>query len=111
MISKGEAVDDMSIDYEQCGKRTHMFWQDPAGKFIEYLRLSRPFDDKIYVTPHNSRGYDAQFLLQRFLELRWVPQFIMDGTKTLSVFVCGKRPLSGFPKLVTHEPKQHAQII
>jgi hypothetical protein len=42
----------------------------PVGKFVDYLRLSRPFADKIYVILHNSRGYDAQFLLRRFLELR-----------------------------------------
>jgi len=70
MCSKCEAVEDLSADCEQRGKRTHVFWQDPIGEFIEYLRLSRPFADKIYVTSHNSRGYDAQFLLSRFLELR-----------------------------------------
>jgi hypothetical protein len=64
------------------------FWaEDPVGKFIEYLRLSRPFADKIYVMSHNSRDYDAQFLLRRFLELRWTPQLIMDGTKFLSMIV------------------------
>ena len=47
MCSKCEAVDDLSVDYEQCGKRTHMFWQETVGKFIDYLRLSRPFADKI----------------------------------------------------------------
>jgi len=59
--------------------------KDPEGKFIEYLRQSRPFAYKIYVITHNSRGYDAQFLLRKFLELRWTPQMIMDGTKILSM--------------------------
>ena len=80
MCSKCEAVDDLSVDCEQCGKRTQMFWQETVGRFIDYLRLSRPFADNIYVISHNSRGYDAQFLLRRFLELRWVPKLIMDGT-------------------------------
>ena len=70
MCSKCEAVDDLSINCEQCSKRTHMFWQDPLGRFIDCLRLSRPFADNIYVISHNSRDYDAQFLLRRFLELR-----------------------------------------
>jgi hypothetical protein len=77
----------MNVDCEQCGKRVNVFWQDPVGKFIDYLRQSRPFADKIFVISHNSRGYDAQFLLRRFLELRWVPKLIMDGTKILSMCV------------------------
>jgi hypothetical protein len=88
MCSKCEAMDDLSVDFKQCGKRTHVFWaEDPVGKFIEYPRLSRPFADKIYVLSHNSRGYDALFLLRKFLELRWTPELIMDGTKILSMVV------------------------
>ena len=87
MYSKCEALDNLSVDCQQCGERTHVFWQDPVGKFIDYLRLSRPFVDNIYVISHNSRGYDAQFLLRRFLELRWVPQMIMGGTNILSMSV------------------------
>ena len=86
MCSKCEAVEDVNVDCEQCGKRVHTFWQDLVGKFIDYLRLSRPFADKIYVISHNSRGYDAQFL-HRFLELRWEPKLIMDGSKILSMVV------------------------
>ena len=78
MCCKCQAVE---IDCDQCGKRTHMFWEDPVGKFIDYLRLSRPFADKIYVISHNSRGYDAQFLLRRFVELKWKTELIMDVQK------------------------------
>jgi len=71
-----------------CVKRTHVFWaEDTVGKFIDYLRQSGPFADKIYVISHNSRGYDTQFLLRKFLELRRTPQLIMDGTKILSMIV------------------------
>jgi hypothetical protein len=86
-----EAIEDLSIDCEQCGKRVYVFWQDPVGKLTEYLRQSRPFADKIFVISHNYRGYDAQFLLRRFLELRWMLKLIMDGTKILSM--CGTYPL------------------
>ena len=34
MCSKCEAVDDLSADCEQCGKRNHVFWQDGVGEFI-----------------------------------------------------------------------------
>jgi len=65
LCSKCEAVDDLSVDCTQCGKRTHMFWAEyHVGKYINYLRQSRPFADKIYVVSHNSRGNDAQFLLR-----------------------------------------------
>jgi hypothetical protein len=87
MCSKCETVDHLNIDYEHCGKRVHMYWEDSIGKFIEYLRLFRPFADKIYVISHTSCGYDALFLLRRFLELRWVPKLITDGMKILSICV------------------------
>jgi len=47
MCSKNEAVDDLKVDYEQCGKSTHTFWQDTVCKFIDYLWQSRTFADKI----------------------------------------------------------------
>ena len=87
MCSKYEAVDDMNVDCEQCSKRTPVFWQNNVGKFINYLRLSRLFADKIYILSHNSRRYEEQFLLRRFLELRWKPQLIMEGSKFLSMVV------------------------
>ena len=40
MCSKCEAMYDLSVDCDQCGKRIHKFWQDPEGTFIDYLRLS-----------------------------------------------------------------------
>jgi hypothetical protein len=87
MFSKCVSMDDTYIDCKQCGPRTHEFCQDNVCKFIDYLRLSKSFADKIYVISHNSRGYDAQFLLKRFLELRWEPRLIMDGFKILSMVV------------------------
>jgi hypothetical protein len=63
MCSKCQTVDLLYSDCEQCGKRSYVFWEDPMGKFIDYLQLSRPFANKIYVISHNCRGYDVQFLL------------------------------------------------
>ena len=81
MCSNCEAIHDMNINYEQYNKRVHVFWEVRIGKFIEYLQLSRPFADKIYVISHNTCGYDAQILLRTFLELRWIPELKMDGSK------------------------------
>jgi ribosomal protein L40E len=62
ICSKCEAADDLSVDCEQCGKCIRVFWEeDPVGKFIEYLRLSRTFADKVYVISYNSRGYEELF--------------------------------------------------
>jgi hypothetical protein len=79
MCYKCEAVDELIRDIRQCGKCTQMFWAEvPVGKSIDYLRQPTPFADKIYVISHNSRGYDANFLLRKFLELSWTPQLIMN---------------------------------
>jgi len=81
-------VDDLNVDCKQCGKRTHVLWaEDPVGMFVNYLRLSRQFADKIYVISHNAHGYDTMFLLRKFLELRWTPQLLIDCTKILSMIV------------------------
>ena len=47
MCAKCGAIEDMNIDCEQCGKRLHVLRKEPIGKFIDHLRLSRPFADKI----------------------------------------------------------------
>ena len=70
MCSNCEAFHDMNINCEKYNKRVHVFWEVRIGKFIEYLQLSRPFADKIYVISHNTCGYDAQIPLRTFLELR-----------------------------------------
>jgi len=65
-----------------------VFWdEDTVVKHIDYLRQSRSFADKIYIISYNSRGYDAQFLLRKFLELRWTHQLIFDGTNIPSMVV------------------------
>ena len=77
MCSKCEAVVDMNVD-----KLTYVVLaEEPVGKFIAYLRQSRLFADKIYVLRHNSRGYDAQFLLRKFLKLRRNPSIDTGGYK------------------------------
>ena len=40
-----------------------------------------------YVPSRNTRGYEAQFILRMFLELRCVPELLMNGTKVLSMRV------------------------
>jgi hypothetical protein len=66
MCSKCVTMDDTNVDGEQCGLRTHVFWQDPVGKFIDYLHTSRSFADKIYVISHNPRGSTHSFFSKDF---------------------------------------------
>jgi hypothetical protein len=47
MCSKCEAVDGLNNDCEQCGKSVHVFCKVPISRFIEYLRPSRPFANRI----------------------------------------------------------------
>jgi hypothetical protein len=81
----------------------------PAFTFIDYIRLSLSFADKINVISHNARGYDIQFLLRRFLELIWDPNLIMDGNKFLTMFFENFQ----FLNLMTYLPesKEHSQTI
>jgi hypothetical protein len=58
MCSKCIAMTNMNVDCEQCGKGIHVFWEDLVGKFIHYLRLSRPFGTR-FLSSHNARGHDA----------------------------------------------------
>ena len=70
MCSKCEVLDDFNVDCKQCGKRTQVIWaEETVRKFIDYLRQSRPFADKIYFMSHDSLGCDAQFMLLKFLEI------------------------------------------
>jgi len=82
-----EEVEDANVDCEHRRKRVHWFWQHPVGTFIDYLRLSRPFADKVYAISQTSRGYDAQIILRRVLEHIWESNFILDGSKILSMVV------------------------
>ena len=59
--------------------------------------IGRKTSRKIYLSPsvQTIRGKDmsfhlplvdtTQFLLRKFLELKWTPQFLMDGTKIISM--------------------------
>jgi len=85
MCTKCEAMDDLSVYCEQYGKRIHAFWQDLVGNIIIY---GCPDNSRTrFMLFHTTHGYDAQFLLSRFLALRWAPQMIMNGSKILSMVV------------------------
>ena len=86
-----------------------MFWQDPVGKFIDYLQQSRRFGEEIYVLSHNSHVYDVLYLLRKFLELSWAPQLIMDDTTIFSTVVENLHFLDS--KFFANKLEEHALII
>ena len=67
MCSKCEALEDLCVYCEQCVKRIDTSWQDPVVKLIGCLMQSRLSADTFYVISHNSRVYEAQFLIGSFL--------------------------------------------
>jgi hypothetical protein len=83
MCSKCIAVDKMNADCE-------VWYAYPwvLGGTRRQIIFGCPDHSRTrFVISHNSRGYDAQFLLRGVLELKWVPQLIKDGTKILSMVV------------------------
>jgi hypothetical protein len=73
---------DINIDCERFGKRKHSFFEDPVGD-LAYLCESRPWCNRVVAIAHNARGFDAQFILQRAILLRWRPELILNGLKII----------------------------
>jgi hypothetical protein len=79
-----EPLVDIDEDCERCGKRKHSFFEDPVGD-LAYLCEPRPWCEGVVAIEHNARGYDAQFLLQRAMLLKWKPKLIINGLKIISM--------------------------
>jgi hypothetical protein len=73
---------DINIDCERCGKRKHSFFENSVGD-LPYLCESRPWCRRIVAMVHNASGYDAQFIWQRAIILRWRPELILSGLKII----------------------------
>jgi len=108
MCTKWEAVDDLSVDCEQCGKRIHASSQDPVCKFLDYFGSPNHSRTR-FMLFHTTLVDTTQFLLKRFMELRLVPQMIMDCSNVLSVVVEKLHYLDSLNYLP--ESQEHAQII
>ena len=66
----------------------------PVGKFIDYLRQSRPFADTFYVISHISRGYDAVSASKVSGTEMYTP--IVNGRYQNSQYDCRVSALFGF---------------
>ena len=74
--------DDIDEECERCGKIKHSFFEDPVGD-LTYLCEPRAWCKRVVAIAHNARGYDAQFILQRAIILKWKLEFTLNGAKIM----------------------------
>ena len=77
-----EMQSDISVDCERCGKRRHSFYDDPVGD-LSYLCAPRSWCEKVVAIAHNAKGFDAQFILNRAILMKWPPKLILNGLKII----------------------------
>jgi hypothetical protein len=83
--AKCETEPDINEDCTRCGKRKHSFFEFPVGGLLSYLCEPRPWCKKVIAIAHNAKAFDAQFILNRAILLRWKPELILNGLKIVSM--------------------------
>ena len=78
-----EMQPDISVDCERCGKRRHSFYDEHVGDLLSYLCAPRQWCEKVVAIAHNAKGFDAQFILNRAIFLKWQPKLILIGLKII----------------------------
>jgi len=68
-----EMQDIYEQDCARYGKRQHSFFEDPVGDLLSYLCEPRPWCKKVVAIAHNAKAFDAQFILNRAILLKWTP--------------------------------------
>jgi len=74
---------DISVDCDCCGKRRHSFFDDPVGDLLIYLCAPRPWCEKVVAIAHNAKSFDAQFILNIAILMKWQPKLILNGLKII----------------------------
>lgn len=73
---------DISQWCQNCGIREHVFSKDPVKQFVEYAVRPKTNFSKIICIAHNSKAYDAIFILKYIIENEKIePELIMNGSK------------------------------
>jgi len=70
-------------DCVRCGKRKHLFWEDPVGELLSYLTEPRPWANKIFATANTGQAFGLHFILNRALLRKWKPKLNMNGQKIM----------------------------
>ena len=73
------------VDCERCGKRKHCFGE-PVGDLM-YLCEPRPWCEKVVAITHKAKGFDAQFILDRAIFLKWNPKLILNGLEIICMTI------------------------
>ena len=76
-----EKEPDIDVDCVRCGRRTNAFSDNPGGDLLTYLCKPRPWCEKVVAIAHNPKCFDAHFILDRAILLKWTPKLIMNGQK------------------------------
>jgi hypothetical protein len=77
----------VGVDCVRCGKRRHSFFDEPMGHLHTYLCKQRPWCAKVVAIAHNAKGFDAQFILDRAVVLKWNPKLILNGLKNVCMTI------------------------
>jgi DNA polymerase elongation subunit (family B) len=80
-----EMQDDIETDCGRCGRRRHLFFDDPVGDLLSYLCEPRPWYNKDVAIAYNAKAFDSQFILKRATRLKWNPELILSGLKIISM--------------------------
>ena len=78
-----EIQPDISGDCERCGKRRHSFYDEPVGDLLSYLCAPRTWCENVVAIAHIAKGFDAQFILNRTIFLKWQPRLILNVLKII----------------------------
>jgi len=75
------------VDCVRCGRRSHSFFIDPVGDLLTYLCESRPWCEKVIAIAHNAKGFDAHYILDRAIFLKWTHKLIFNGQKIVCMTI------------------------
>ena len=87
--AKCEEDADVNVDCQRYGKRRYSLWTDPVGDIISYTIKSRPWADRIVDIAHNEKAFELQFVLNRLVRMKMVPELLITKGQKL---MCLKLP-------------------
>jgi len=64
---------DIDAGCVRCGKGRHAFFDYPVGDLMTYLCKQRAWCERVIAIAHNAKGFNAQFILDRDIILKWTP--------------------------------------
>ena len=82
-----EKEPDIDVDCVQCGRRKHTCSVDPVGDLLTYLCKERPWCKNVVAIARNAKGFDAHFVLDRAIFLKWTPKLILNEQKIVCMMV------------------------